>query len=120
MFTITSIISLVIVCATVINLEVKTFVFCSRDANFVLLGQYHKFSNAKLKCLTNSNAKLKCLTNCWILITLFHPNQLVRFLAENFSKHSRRAALFLPAVVRWQLLWQRAAAMRLTLQLKLR
>jgi hypothetical protein len=50
---------------------------------------------------------------------LLHLNQLVRFLAENFSKHSRRAALFLPAVVRWQLLWQRAAAMLLTLPLKL-
>jgi hypothetical protein len=50
---------------------------------------------------------------------LLHLNQLVRFLAENFSKHSRRAALFLLAVVRWQLLWQRAAAMLLTLPLKL-
>jgi hypothetical protein len=76
----------------------------------ILLRPYHKFSNAKLKCLTNR----------WMLITLFHPNQLVRFLAENFSKHSRWAALFLPAAVRLRLLRHRAAAMRLTLQLKLR
>jgi hypothetical protein len=88
---------------------VKLKLLFSVQEMLILLRLHHKFSNVKPKCPTS-----RC-----IFIMLLHLNQLVRFLAENFSKHSRRAALFLPAVVRWQLLWQRAAAMLLTLPLKL-